>query len=105
MIVNTPLPKPPLNRVMKEGTGHFCTICGSTMSRSGWFGLFGRRLCDNKSCDNSINRLPKYRNPPPPPPEIILTTNERVEKLLIKRIYLSGELECIDEEIKFLKSQ
>jgi len=46
-------PKPPLNRVIREGVGHFCTNCGSTMPRSGFLMLFGERYCDNNKCPNS----------------------------------------------------
>jgi hypothetical protein len=49
------LPKPPLNRVLREGIGHFCVNCHSTSSKSGFLGLFGERLCDNKECPNSKN--------------------------------------------------
>jgi len=46
-------PEPPLCRVMREGIGHFCTNCGSTMPRSGFLMLFGKRYCDNDKCQNS----------------------------------------------------
>ena len=46
-------PKPPLGRIDREGTTHFCPICGSTASKKGWLGLFGERTCDNKECPNS----------------------------------------------------
>jgi len=46
-------PEPPLSRLLREGVGHFCTNCGSTSSKVGFFGLFGERLCDNKKCPNS----------------------------------------------------
>lgn len=46
-------PAPPLTRVTKEGVGVFCDICNSTMSRSGFMGLVGKRYCDNKECKNS----------------------------------------------------
>ncbi len=46
-------PKPPLSRVMREGVGHFCKNCGSTMSKSGFLMLFGKRYCDNNKCQNS----------------------------------------------------
>jgi hypothetical protein len=53
-------PKPPLCRVMREGVGHFCTNCGSTMPRSGFLMLFGKRYCDNDKCPNS-KPLKNYR--------------------------------------------
>jgi Txe/YoeB family toxin of Txe-Axe toxin-antitoxin module len=46
-------PKPPLCRVIREGVGHFCTNCGSTMSRSGFLRLFCKRYCDNDKCPNA----------------------------------------------------
>jgi len=46
-------PKPPLCRVMIEGVGHYCDICKSSMPRSGFLGLFGKRYCANKDCKNS----------------------------------------------------
>lgn len=46
-------PEPPLSRVLREGVGHFCTNCGSTMPKSGFLMLFGKRYCDNDKCPNS----------------------------------------------------
>lgn len=46
-------PKPPLLRVVRAGVGRFCKNCYSTMSRSGFLMLFGKRYCDNKKCPNS----------------------------------------------------
>ena len=46
-------PKPPLCRVVREGVGHFCANCGSTMPKSGFLMLFGKRYCDNNKCPNS----------------------------------------------------
>ena len=46
-------PKPPLSRVMREGVGYFCTNCGSTMTKSGFLMLLGKRYCDNDKCPNS----------------------------------------------------
>jgi hypothetical protein len=46
-------PKPPLCRVMRQGVGHFCKNCGSTMPRSGFLMLIGKRYCDNSKCLNS----------------------------------------------------
>jgi len=53
-------PKPPLCRVMREGVGHFCVNCGSTMPKSGFLMLFGKRFCDNDKCQNS-KPLNNYR--------------------------------------------
>ena len=53
-------PKPPLSIVIREGVGHFCTNCGSTMPRSGFLMLFGKRYCDNDKCPNS-KPLKNYR--------------------------------------------
>jgi hypothetical protein len=53
-------PEPPLCRVMREGVGHFCINCGSTMPRSGFLMLFGKRYCDNDKCPNS-KPLKNYR--------------------------------------------
>jgi hypothetical protein len=50
-------PKPPLFRVLREGAGHLCANCGSTTSKVGFLGLFGKRLCDNKKCSNSNDNL------------------------------------------------
>lgn len=46
-------PRPPLSRVIREGVGVFCKECGSTMPRSGFLMLIGKRYCDNKKCLNS----------------------------------------------------
>lgn len=47
------IPDFPLNRIIKEGCVHFCDNCGSTMSKNGFLGLFGDRLCHNDKCPNS----------------------------------------------------
>lgn len=49
-------PEPPLDKVLREGVGHFCTNCGSTSSKVGFLGLFGERLCDNKKCPNNKSK-------------------------------------------------
>lgn len=49
------IPKPPIDRVLREGVGHFCTNCDSTVSKDGFLGLFGEMLCHNKKCPNSIS--------------------------------------------------
>ena len=46
-------PKPPLCRVIREGVGVYCDICHSTMSKSGFLRITGKRYCDNKECSNS----------------------------------------------------
>jgi hypothetical protein len=46
-------PEPPLGRVIREGATHFCSNCGSTMSRQGFIGLFGKMMCHNDKCPNS----------------------------------------------------
>jgi hypothetical protein len=45
-------PEPPLGRVLRSGVGRFCGNCNSTMSKSGFFKLFGKRYCDNEKCPN-----------------------------------------------------
>lgn len=52
MLLSKPIP--PLSRVIKEGRFTFCKLCKSTTSRKGFLGLFGKLLCDNKNCKNSI---------------------------------------------------
>jgi hypothetical protein len=47
------LPKPPLSKMITQGVWVFCDKCDSTMSKSGWGGLFGKRYCDNNQCTNS----------------------------------------------------
>lgn len=53
------IPKPPerpLCRVIREGVIHFCTNCGSTVSKDGFLGLFGEMLCHNQKCPNSKSK-------------------------------------------------
>lgn len=47
-----PKPKPPLSRVIREGSTRFCDKCGSSASRSGFLGLFGTIVCHNEECSN-----------------------------------------------------
>lgn len=47
------VPEFPLCRVIKEGVGHFCEKCHSTMSKKGFLNIFGKRTCDNPKCKNS----------------------------------------------------
>jgi hypothetical protein len=49
-------PKPPLDRILKEGAYHFCKVCGSSVSRNVFFGWFGEMLCDNRKCPNSKSK-------------------------------------------------
>lgn len=51
--IQTEEPKPPLDRVIREGGMHFCDNCNSTLSKVGFLRLFGERLCDNEKCPNS----------------------------------------------------
>jgi hypothetical protein len=53
-IVLSGVPKPPLARVLREGSIHICPNCGSTMSRAGFIGLFGKLLCHNRQCPKSM---------------------------------------------------
>jgi hypothetical protein len=53
-------PKPPLNRIIKEGNANFCIICGSTTSKDGFLGLFGNLICHNKECKNSRKSTSKH---------------------------------------------
>jgi hypothetical protein len=46
-------PKPPLSRVLRTGVRRLCLNCNSTMPKSGFLMLFGKRYCDNKKCPNS----------------------------------------------------
>lgn len=41
-------PKPPPSRIIREGSGHFCPKCGSTMLRRYW--LIGQLKCIQKEC-------------------------------------------------------
>ena len=48
------LPKPPPPRIIIEGKGcGFCEICGSTVYRTGFLGLFGDKVCANKHCPSN----------------------------------------------------
>lgn len=57
---NIEIPKFPKSRVIREGIARFCIICGSTMSRSGFLRLFGKRYCDSDECVNA-KPLKNYR--------------------------------------------
>ena len=46
-------PEFPLTRIIKEGVGVFCPKCDSTMSKRKFFGLIGKRYCDQPKCKNS----------------------------------------------------
>jgi len=50
---NKPMPpNPPLDRIKREGSVHFCEKCGSSMSKNRFFGLLGQKSCHNKKCSN-----------------------------------------------------
>ena len=49
-------PEPPLSRVIREGVGHFCANCGSTVSKDGFLGIVGEMLCHNQKCPNSKSK-------------------------------------------------
>jgi uncharacterized protein (DUF983 family) len=53
---NSQKPKPPPGRVIRQGVGKFCPNCGSTMSRSGFLKLFGKRHCDDDKCPNGKSK-------------------------------------------------
>lgn len=58
-VIGSSIPNPPepqLSRVLREGVGHFCTNCGSTVSKDGFLGLFGEMLCHNEKCPNSKSK-------------------------------------------------
>lgn len=46
-------PRPPHPRIVREGCNVFCKVCNSTTPRSGFLGLFGKRICDNKECETN----------------------------------------------------
>lgn len=46
-------PKPPLSKIIREGSTSFCKNCGSTVSKNGFLGIFGEMLCHNSECQNS----------------------------------------------------
>ena len=48
--VKSKVPEPPPSKVIKEGCGNFCNVCGSTKSRNGLFGVFGEYRCHNLEC-------------------------------------------------------
>lgn len=52
-IINPPKPEMPLSRVIKDGYSNFCSDCGSTESKNGFLGLFGKVVCHNKECIKS----------------------------------------------------
>lgn len=47
------------NQIVNESTRFRCRICLSSATRKGFLGLFGKRTCDNKKCENSKNRFYK----------------------------------------------
>ncbi len=54
-------PQPPLDRIVHEGVGVFCHFCGSTKSKKGFLGIFGKRSCDNSEC-RKTNSLDEVRS-------------------------------------------
>lgn len=52
-IIGNSIPEPPLNRVIRQCASHFCKNCGSTLSKNGFLGIFGKMLCHNQKCINS----------------------------------------------------
>jgi len=51
------MPPKPLSRVIAYCSVDTCVDCGSTMNRNGFLGLFGKLLCDNLDCPNSISKI------------------------------------------------
>jgi hypothetical protein len=49
----TPKPIMPLSRVIRDGCSNFCSNCGSTESKNGFLGIFGKLVCHNNECKNS----------------------------------------------------
>jgi histone H3/H4 len=49
------IPKPPLDRIIREGSTKFCNLCGSTISKNGFLSLFGEYICHNENCKNAIS--------------------------------------------------
>jgi hypothetical protein len=49
-------PKPPLSRILKEGVGNWCPLCGSSQERIGFLGLFGKLSCLQPLCVNYIKK-------------------------------------------------
>ena len=43
-------PTMPLSRVIRDGCSRFCSNCGSTESKNGFLGIFGKVVCHNKEC-------------------------------------------------------
>lgn len=52
-LINPPKPQMPLCRVIRDGVPNFCSNCGSTESKNGFLGLFGKVVCHNNDCIKS----------------------------------------------------
>ncbi len=52
-------PQPPNSRVITDGVTNFCNICGSSLSKNGFLGIFGEYICHNEKCENSKPRIKK----------------------------------------------
>ena len=50
-------------RIIRDGSDTFCTICKSTMTRTGFLRLFGKLKCDNKQCETNKKYKNENRNP------------------------------------------
>jgi len=48
-----PPTKPLARKILHPPIHPICKKCGSSMPRSGWLGLFGKRYCINSKCINS----------------------------------------------------
>ncbi len=44
-------PKPPLNRIIREGTVGECKLCNSSLQTK-WFGLIKTEYCIQPECEN-----------------------------------------------------
>ena len=82
-------PPPPLGRVIRDGVYCNCDNCGSTMSKSGFLNLFGKRYCDNDKCKNSK----QYKRPKPNPKPSIQPS--RTHKIIVNTINKRKENETI----------
>ena len=46
-------------RVVNNAHSYRCLKCNSSAGKTGFLGLFGEILCDNKRCENSKKRFKK----------------------------------------------
>lgn len=42
--------------ILRDDCDGFCKKCGSSASKSGFLGLFGKMLCHNSSCKHSKSK-------------------------------------------------